>query len=144
MIVLLARLGLRAGEVAGLRLEDIDWHHGEIVVRGKGAKDERLPLLAEVGEAVSDYLLHARPTDTFHREVFCTVRAPRRRLTSPAVWAIVRAPAIALAFNDSGRTGCVMRWVRRWSLPRCRWRRSGRCCGTRTRRPRRATPVLTW
>lgn len=89
VIVLLARLGLRAGEVAGLRLEDIDWHQGEIVVRGKGAKHELLPLPAEVGEAVSDYLLHARPTDTSHREVFCTVRAPRRRLTSPAVWAIV-------------------------------------------------------
>lgn len=89
VIVLLARLGLRAGEVAGLRLEDIDWHQGEVIVRGKGAKHECLPLPAEVGEAVSDYLLHARPADTPQRDVFCTVRAPRRRLTSPAVWAIV-------------------------------------------------------
>ena len=89
VIVLLARLGLRAGEVAGLRLEDIDWHHGEVLIRGKGARDERLPLLDEVGAAVVDYLIHARPADTSHREVFCTVRAPRRRLTSPAVWAIV-------------------------------------------------------
>lgn len=90
VIVLLARLGLRAGEVAGLRLEDIDWHQGEILIRGKGAKDERLPLPADVGEAVADYLVHARPADTDHRQVFGTVRAPRRRLSSPAVWAIVQ------------------------------------------------------
>lgn len=89
VIVLLARLGLRAGEVAGLRLEDIDWHHGEILVRGKGAKDERLPVPTEVGSAIADYLLHARPADAPDREVFCAVRAPRHRLTSPAVWAIV-------------------------------------------------------
>ncbi|MCW4466752.1 site-specific integrase [Glutamicibacter sp. MNS18] len=61
MIILLARLGLRAGEVAGLRLEDIDWHHGEFMVRGKGSKDERLPLSEEVGAAMADYLLNARP-----------------------------------------------------------------------------------
>jgi integrase len=71
-------------------LEDIDWHHGEILIRGKGSRREHLPLPAEVGEAVADYLIHARPADAVHREVFCTVRAPRRRLTSPAVWAIVQ------------------------------------------------------
>ena len=80
----------RAGEVAGLRLEDIDWHHGEVLIRGKGTRHERLPLPADVGEAVVDYLMHTRPADAVHREVFCTVRAPQRRLTSPAVWAIVQ------------------------------------------------------
>lgn len=89
VIILLARLGLRAGEVAGLRLDDIDWQHGEFLVRGKGAKDERLPLLAEVGAAIVDYLLHARPAVPDLREVFCTVKAPWCRLSSPAVWAIV-------------------------------------------------------
>lgn len=89
VIVLLVRLGLRAGEVAGLRLEDIDWHHGEVLIRGKGARQECLPLPAEVGQVIADYLMHARPADVTHREVFCAVRAPRRRLTSPAVWAIV-------------------------------------------------------
>ncbi|WP_427016749.1 site-specific integrase [Pseudarthrobacter sp. P1] len=89
VIIMLARLGLRAGEVAGLRLDDIDWRHGEFLVRGKGAKDERLPLPAEVGEAVVDYLLHARPAMPDLPEVFCTVKAPWRRLSSPAVWAIV-------------------------------------------------------
>ena len=89
VIILLARLGLRAGEVAGLRLEDIDWRQGEVLIRGKGARQECLPLSDEVGQAVADYLMHARPTDAVHREVFCAARAPRRRLTSPAVWAIV-------------------------------------------------------
>lgn len=89
VILLLARLGLRAGEVAGLRLEDIHWHHGEILIRGKGTTEENLPLPVDVGDAVADYLAHARPTDAVHREVFCTLSAPRRKLTSPAVWIIV-------------------------------------------------------
>jgi len=89
VIVLLARLGLRAGEVAALRLEDIDWRHGEVLIRGKGSRQERLPLPDEVGQAVADYLMHARPADAVHREVFCAVRAPRRRRTSASVWAIV-------------------------------------------------------
>ena len=89
MVLLLARLGLRAGEVAGLRLEDIDWHHGEFLVRGKGSKDERLPLPDEVGASIADYLLHARPAVPDLREAFSTVKAPWRGLSSPAVWAIV-------------------------------------------------------
>lgn len=89
VIMLLARLGLRAGEVAGLDLEDLDWSHGQILVRGKGAKDEHLPLPAETGAAVADYLMQARPHEAGHREVFRSLRAPRRRLGSPAVWAIV-------------------------------------------------------
>ena len=89
VILLLARLGLRAGEVAGLRLEDIHWHHGEILIRGKGSTEENLPLPVDVGDAVADYLAHARPADAVHREVFCTLSAPRRGLTSPAVWVLV-------------------------------------------------------
>ena len=50
--MLLARLGLRAGEVAGLRLEDFDWRRGELLVRGKGDHHERMPLPVDVGKAV--------------------------------------------------------------------------------------------
>lgn len=89
VIMLLTRLGLRAGEVAGMQLEDIHWRQGEVLIRGKGPKHECLPLPAEVGAAVVDYLMHARPTEASLREVFCTIRAPRRGLTSPAVWLIV-------------------------------------------------------
>jgi site-specific recombinase XerC len=61
MLTLLARLGLRAGEVAALTLDDIDWHHGEMVVRGKGGRQEQLPLPVDVGEAIVAYLRH-RPS----------------------------------------------------------------------------------
>jgi integrase len=54
MLILLARMGLRAGEVAGLGLEDIDWRRGEITIRGKGGRRDRLPLPADAGEAIAD------------------------------------------------------------------------------------------
>lgn len=79
VILLLARLGLRATEVVGLRLEDIDWHHGEITVHGKGRREERMPLPAEVGHALGDYLIRSRPTDAPGlRIVFLAAHAPRR------------------------------------------------------------------
>ncbi|GAA1821582.1 tyrosine-type recombinase/integrase [Agromyces neolithicus] len=89
VLLLLARLGLRAIEVARLRLDDIDWRRGEVLVRGKGNRDERLPLTYEVGEAIVDYLHDARPSDTGFREVFAAGRAPRRPLTREAVGGIV-------------------------------------------------------
>ena len=81
MLTLLGRLGLRAGEVAGLTLEDIDWRAGEITVTGKGRRSERLPLPADVGEAVAAYLSGGRPR-AFEgaRNVFLRSRAPHRRL----------------------------------------------------------------
>lgn len=90
VLTLLARLGLRAGEVAGLCLEDVDWRRGELVVRGKGPKEERLPLPADVGEAIAGWLQRGRPRCTA-REVFTRVRAPHRRLTPGGISAIVRA-----------------------------------------------------
>jgi hypothetical protein len=63
VILLVARLGLRAGEVARLELDDIDWHHAEITVRGKGRRYERMPLPAEVGQGLVDYLMRSRPGD---------------------------------------------------------------------------------
>ena len=89
VIVLLARLGLRTIEVSRLRLDDIDWQHGEVLVRGKGNRDERLPLPSEVGTALVDYLRDSRPADTDLREVFIAARAPRRPLTREAVSGIV-------------------------------------------------------
>jgi integrase len=90
VLALLARLGLRAGEVAGLCLEDIDWRCGELIVRGKGPKEERLPLPADVGEAIAGWLQRGRPRCAA-REVFIRVRAPHRRLSPGGVSAIVRA-----------------------------------------------------
>jgi integrase/recombinase XerD len=86
MLTLLARLGLRAGEVAALTLEDIDWRAGEITVRGKGTRCERLPLPADAGEAIARYLTDGRP-ESFEgaRQVFLRARAPHRALTAGAV-----------------------------------------------------------
>jgi site-specific recombinase XerC len=82
ILVMLVRLGLRAAEVAGLSLEDIDWRAGEITVSGKAARTERLPLPVDVGEALVAYLKHGRPK-TSCRALFLRADAPggcRRRV----------------------------------------------------------------
>jgi integrase/recombinase XerD len=89
ILTVLSRLGLRAGEVAGLQLEDIDWHHGELVVRGKGARRDRLPLPTDVGEAVVAYLADGRPRVEC-RAVFLRVHAPITAMTASNVSEIVR------------------------------------------------------
>lgn len=85
MMTMMVRLGLRAGEVAALGLDDIDWRRGEITVVGKGPRSDRLPLPAEVGRAVADYLRHARPEGALDRRVFVRVKAPHRGLTPGGV-----------------------------------------------------------
>ncbi|MEU7206674.1 site-specific integrase [Streptomyces sp. NPDC045470] len=88
VLTVLARLGLRGAEVAALQLSDIDWHAGEIAVRGKGSRVERLPLTAEVGEALSDYLMSGRPRCSA-TAVFLTARAPYQALTGHCIRAIM-------------------------------------------------------
>ncbi|MFQ5426453.1 MAG: site-specific integrase [Gaiellales bacterium] len=89
ILTLLVRLGLRAGEVAGLGLDDIDWRAGELVVSGKGERVERLPLPADVGEAIVEYLRHARPATAQDRSVSVRVKAPHRALSSTGVSQVV-------------------------------------------------------
>jgi site-specific recombinase XerD len=89
ILTMLVRLGMRRGEVAGLRLDDIDWRAGEIVVCGKGQRIERLPLPADVGEAIAVYLRDARPPGFAGREVFVRIKAPRRALTAGGVTQVV-------------------------------------------------------
>jgi len=89
IIVLLLRLGLRRSEVAGLRLDDLDWQGGELLVRGKGARQERLPLPADVGEAIASYLSRGRPPSA-RREVFLRARAPYEPIASGTVASTVR------------------------------------------------------
>jgi integrase/recombinase XerD len=90
ILMLLSRLGLRAGEVAGLRLEDIDWRAGELVARGKGARTERLPLPHDVGEALVSHLRAGRDRAS-SREVFLRAVAPRGPLSSGGVCSVVHA-----------------------------------------------------
>lgn len=89
VITLLSRLGLRAGELAALRLSDIDWRAGELLVRGKGSRQERLPLPVDVGEALAGWLTRGRPSceSVF---VFTRVRAPLQGLSSGGISAIVQ------------------------------------------------------
>jgi integrase/recombinase XerD len=89
IMLLLSRLGLRAGEVAGLGLDDIDWRRGEIAVVGKGGRAERLPLPADVGAAITSYLRRSRPDTAEGRTVFVRVHAPHRALTTGAVTMVV-------------------------------------------------------
>jgi site-specific recombinase XerD len=76
MALLLARLGLRAPEVIAIQIDDIDWRAGEIMVRGKGQRQDRLPLPQDVGEAIAQYLRHDRVSSS--RALFVTCRAPHR------------------------------------------------------------------
>ena len=75
ILLLLARLGVRAGEVVGLSLDDIDWSTAQITIRGKGGKSAQLPLAADVGAALAAYLRHDRPRSAT-RSVFLRHRAP--------------------------------------------------------------------
>ncbi len=88
ILSVLARLGLRAREVAAMELTDIDWRRGELTVRGKGPRVDRLPLPVDVGEALADWLASNRPTCT-HRRVFCRLLAPLDPLSSAGVSAVV-------------------------------------------------------
>ncbi len=89
VVLLMSRLGLRAGEVACLCLDDIDWRRGQIVVVGKAGRAERLPLPADVGAAIAAYLRRGRPVTAQGRSVFVRVHAPRRALTAGGVTMVV-------------------------------------------------------
>jgi integrase/recombinase XerD len=98
ILVLLLRLGLRAVEVARLRLDDIDWRRGEVTIRGKGRRDERLPLPDDVGRAIVGYLRRARP-NTAARTVFISVRAPLSPMTAGGVMQVVRTTAARVGLD---------------------------------------------
>jgi site-specific recombinase XerD len=89
ILMLVARLGLRSIEVARLELADIDWRAGEIVVRGKARRRDRLPLPWEVGEALTRYLHEVRPS-TAIRQVFLVTKAPRRAIRADLVSDVTR------------------------------------------------------
>ena len=89
VIITLLRLGLRRGEVAGMRLEDINWRAGELVVVGKGGRLDRLPLPSDVGEAIAAYLTRGRPACD-RRQVFLRARAPFEPIAAGTVASTVR------------------------------------------------------
>ena len=89
VLLVLLRLGLRAGEVARLELGDIDWRRGEVGIRGKGGRRDVVPLPVEVGDAIAAYLRQGRPSSP-SRAVFLTALAPVRPLSPDGVALLVR------------------------------------------------------
>jgi site-specific recombinase XerD len=104
MLLLLAQLGLRAGEVASLTLDDIDWHAGTLTVHGKGSQEAPLPLLEPIGKAIAAYLKRGRP-HCESRRVFLRMHAPIRgfKTEKPVSTAVGRA--IQRARIDSPHRG---------------------------------------
>ncbi len=102
LVLLLVRVGLRRGEAARLRLDDIDWRAGEISVVGKATRTERLPLPVDVGEALSDYIVHERPVGTESRQVFLRARAPLGPMTSGSIGAAIEYRAARVGLGGVG------------------------------------------
>jgi len=100
VLLLLARLGLRAGEVVELTLDDLDWHEGAISIRGPAQRCDRLPIPADVGAALVDYLRDGRPACSV-RNVFIRSRAPRQRLRGPSAISCIVFRALRRAGIES-------------------------------------------
>jgi len=104
MLLLCARLGLRAGEVAALHLGDIDWAAGCLTIRGKGGRWTHMPLPQEVGEAIADYLVQGRPICR-DRHVFVRTHAPHSGFSSSSSVSAIATRALARAGIASPRPG---------------------------------------
>jgi len=116
MLILLAQLGLRAGEVTKLELEDLDWLHGELVIRGKGNRLERLPLPHAVGEALSDYIIHGRPQGESRRVFLRTVAPAGGLMTIGTVTRVLRR-----ACRRAGLAPVGTHWLRRSAATQMLW-----------------------
>src|SRR5947209_3782676 len=101
VILVLSRLGLRACEVARLELGDVDWRAGELAVRGKRDRHERVPLPADVGDALVDYLRHGRP-DRKDQHLFLTARPPIGPLKGDTIGMLVRSAARRAGLEPHG------------------------------------------
>jgi integrase len=88
IVLLLARLGLRSIEISRLSLDDIDWRAGDLLVRGKARRDDRLPLPEDVGAALAEYLKLRGPHSS--RRVFLTLRAPTRPIRADLVGDVIQ------------------------------------------------------
>ncbi len=104
ILLLLARLGLRACEIVALNLEDIDWEKARITIRSKGGRWAQLPLPTDVGEALALYLRHGRPSCSCRR-VFIRGRAPRIGFANSIAVSTLVMRALERAGVDSARKG---------------------------------------
>lgn len=102
ILLLLTGLGLRAGEIAALRLSDIGWRTGTLRVRGKGDRADELPLPEEVGCALEDYVVHGRGGRAGYDEVFLTMFEPVRPVASNGISKIVRMACSRAGITEFG------------------------------------------
>jgi len=107
ILLLLVRLGLRACEVAAMTLEDIDWDAGELVIRGKGLRQARLPLPHDVGKALAAYL--CRRPRCAERQVFICIQAPRRGLGFQSVSSIAARALTRAGLHPHSKGSHVLR-----------------------------------
>jgi site-specific recombinase XerD len=96
MLMVLARLGLRAPEVIAIQLDDIDWRAGTILIRGKGKRHDRMPLPEDAGNTIVDYIRNGRRGSS--RTLFVSHRAPYR----PFVNAQILNTVLRAAFKETG------------------------------------------
>lgn len=101
VLILLARMGLRAGEVAALTVDDVDWRAGEILIRGKGNRHELLPLPDDVGQALAAYCRHGRPGGG-HRGLLLQARAPYTGLSAATVSKTVERACVRAGLPPAG------------------------------------------
>jgi len=104
ILLLLARLGLRAGEVVAMELDDLDWDAGEVVIRGKGGRHARLPLPRDTGAAIASYLRDGRPRCSTRR-LFVRARAPLRGFANSIAICTIVERALTRAGLDPPRKG---------------------------------------
>ena len=137
-VLLMVRLGLRVGEVAALRLDDVDWRAGEILIHGKGRRIDRLPLPVDVGAAVAAYVRRRRPR-TESRVLFLGLWAPHRPAGSAGLKSAVRAACRRVGVPEIGTHRCDTRRQVRCCVEGARCPRSHRYFGTATSTRRRST-----
>ena len=108
ILLLLARLGLRVHEVRGLTLDDLSWESGELLVRGKRGREDRLPLPPDVGGAIADYLKNGRPRCSC-REVFLRLPAPHKGMVGPTISGIVERALTRAGISSTHKGGHLLR-----------------------------------
>ncbi len=99
VLLLLVRLGLRAGEIRSLTLDDIDWRNGQVTINGKGRGPEQMPLPVDVGTALAAYLANGRPPSA-SRAVFVRVRSPHAQFSSGGAVTSIAIDSIRAAGID--------------------------------------------
>jgi integrase/recombinase XerD len=134
IVLLLARLGLRASEAANLELTHIDWKNGRIAIAGKSRREDWLPLTQEVGDAIIAYIEQARPPLPTSR-LFSTDLAPIRPLTRVAVKCIVRRALLRAGIKSAHRGAHVLRHSAATAMLRQGVSLSGVCTVLRHRSP---------